>query len=69
MVEDYSKVCSHGSLERACPICELESGVKILTWEKAKLLSRTYVLEAKISQQGKVIKALQEEIRNYRQAT
>lgn len=69
MVEDYSKVCSHGSLERACPICELESGVKILTWEKAKLVSRTYVLEAKISQQDKVIKALQEEIRNYRQAT
>lgn len=69
MVEDYSKVCSHGSLERACPICELEAEVKSLTWEKAKLVSRKYALEAKISQQGKVIKALQEEIRNYRQAT
>ena len=58
MVENYSKVCSHGSLERACPICELVSKVKILTWEKAKLVSRKYALEAKIRQQGKVIKAL-----------
>lgn len=28
MVEDYSKVCSHGNLERACPVCELEREVK-----------------------------------------
>lgn len=69
MVEDYSKVCSHGSLERACPICELESEVKILTWEKRNWFARKYALEAKVRQQGKVIKALQEEIRKYRQAT